>query len=107
MCSGVCLQAGQIGAADATLSAGVLCVELDLVHLVVVLIQKSFLLDHSITMFAGKRLFISILGLLGNFPNGQFRIVCMELSDVILHGCQLPLPELASCALVAVLLQDV
>lgn len=31
----------------------------------------------------------------------------MELSDVILHGCQLPFSELAFCALVAVLLQDV
>ena len=62
----VCFQAGRIGAADATLGAGVLCVELDLVHLVVVLIEKSLLLEHSITMFAGKRMFISIPGLEGN-----------------------------------------
>ena len=55
----VCFQAGQIGAADATPGAGVLGVELELVHLVVVLIEKSFLLEHGITMFAGKRMFIS------------------------------------------------
>ena len=67
MGSGVRLQAGQIGAADATLGAGVLSVELDLAHLVAVLIEKSFLLEHSITMFAGKRMFISIPGLEGNF----------------------------------------
>ena len=35
----VCFQAGRIGAADATLGAGVLSVELDLVHLVAVLIE--------------------------------------------------------------------
>ena len=63
----VCFQAGRIGAADATLGAGVLSVELDFVRLVVVLIEKSFLLEHSITMFAGKRMFISIPGLEGNF----------------------------------------
>ena len=50
----VCFQAGQIGAADATPGAGVLGVELELVHLVVVLIEKSFLVEHGITMFAGK-----------------------------------------------------
>ena len=93
----VCFQAGQIGAADATPGAGVLGqyvgFEPDLVRLVVMLIEKSFLLEHGITMFAGKRMFISIHGL--------------ELSDVLLHGCQLPLSELAFCPLVVVLLQDV
>ena len=91
----VCFQAGQIGAADATPGAGVLGqyvgFEPDLVRLVVMLIEKSFLVEHGITMFAGKRMFIFIPG----------------LSDVILHGCQLPLSKLAFCALVAVLLRDV
>lgn len=63
----VCFQAGQTGAADATLGAGVLGVELDLVHLEVVLIEKNFLLEHVITMFAGKGMFIFIPGLEGNF----------------------------------------
>ena len=40
----MCFQAGQIGSADATPGAGVLGVELGLVHLAVVLIEKSFLL---------------------------------------------------------------
>ena len=95
----VCFQAGQTGAADATLGAGVLGVELDLVHLEVVLIEKNFLLEHVITMFAGKGMFI--------FTLASRAIFSMELSDVILHGCQLPFSQLAFCALVAVLLQDV
>ena len=94
----VCFQAGQTGTADATLGAGVLGVELDLVHLEVVL-RRIFFLNTSSQCLQGKECSFSSLA--------SRAIFSMELSDVILHGCQLPFSELAFCALVAVLLQDV
>ena len=66
---GVSSQAGQVGAAHAALAARVLRVQLQLVHLVVVLIQQRPFFERGIAEFTRECLLVAVLGPERNLPD--------------------------------------